>query len=82
MDAEGSGGQRRELRDKLMGGLVRFADFAAAMNKHPKTVMKMGPPVTRVGRDVYVDEAKGRAWILNGCRPLEPERRGRGRKIS
>jgi hypothetical protein len=79
MDEEGGRPEIAELREKLMGGLIPFNDFAAAMDKHPKTVMRMGPPIVRVGRDVYVPEEPGRAWLLNGCKPVEPERRVRRR---
>lgn len=61
-----------------MGGLIPFGDFAAAIGKHPKTVMRMRPPIVRIGRDVYVPEEPGRQWLLNDCRPVEPERRTRG----
>ncbi len=59
------------LSEKLLSGLIPLADFAAAMKKHPKTVMRMNPPVVRIGRDVYVPEEQGSAWLLNSCRPLE-----------
>jgi hypothetical protein len=68
-----------ELRSKLLDGLVPFNEFAAALDKHPKTVMRMNPPIVRIGRDVYVPEEQGRAWVLNGCKPVEVERRGRAR---
>jgi hypothetical protein len=71
-----------ELREKLMGGLVPFSAFAAAMDKHPKTVMRMNPPIVRIGRDVYVPEDQGRAWLLNGCKPLQSEGRGRRRSAA
>jgi hypothetical protein len=67
-----------ELRTKLLDGFIPFNDFAAAIDKHPKTVMRMNPPIVRIGRDVYVHEERGRAWLLNGCKPVEVERR-RGR---
>jgi hypothetical protein len=67
-----------ELREKLLGGLTPFADFAAAMNRHPKTVMRMNPPVVKIGRSVYVPTETGRAWLLSGCRPAE--QRGRARR--
>jgi hypothetical protein len=69
-----------ELRSKLLDGFIPFGDFAAALNKHPKTVMRMNPPLVRIGRDVYVPEEQGRAWLLNGCKPQSPpSRRGRQR---
>ena len=70
-----------ELRSKLLDGLVPFAEFAAALDKHPKTVMRMNPPIVRVGRDVYVPAEQGRAWLLNGCKTIDtpPPRRGRTR---
>jgi hypothetical protein len=67
-----------ELRSKLLDGLTPFNDFAAAIKKHPKTLMRMNPPIVRIGRDIYVPEAQGREWLLNGCKPIETERR-RGR---
>lgn len=66
-----------DLREKLLGGLVPFDEFAAAIGRHPKTVKRMNPPTVRIGRSIYVPEEKGRAWILNGCRPFEPARRKR-----
>lgn len=68
-----------ELRAKLLDGLTPFNDFAAALEKHPKTVMRMNPPIVRIGRDVYVPEEQGRAWVLNGCKPVEKTGRGRPR---
>jgi hypothetical protein len=65
------------LRDKLLAGLTPIDDFAAAIDKHPKTLMRMNPPIVRIGRNVYVPEEEGRAWILNGCKPLQPERGAR-----
>lgn len=71
-----------ELRSKLLDGLVSFNEFAAALGKHPKTVMRMNPPVVRIGRDVYVPEEQGRAWLRNGCKPPQPAtRRGRQRAV-
>lgn len=74
--------QRRgidQLREELMGDLVPLNNFAAAMGKHPKTVKRMGPPLVYIGRDPFVPKDGGRAWLQNGCKPIEPERRGRGR---
>jgi hypothetical protein len=69
------------LRRKFMGGLTPFDDFARAIGKHPKTVARMRPPIVRVGRQPYVPDDEGRAWILGGCKPWRPENpRGRGRR--
>jgi hypothetical protein len=67
------------LREKLLAGLTPFGAFAAALGKHPKSVMRMNPPIVRIGRSVYVPDEQGRQWILNGCRPLQTESRGRRR---
>src|SRR5881394_406574 len=37
-----------ELLSKLLDGLVPFNQFAAALDKHPKTVMRMNPPIVRI----------------------------------
>jgi hypothetical protein len=62
------------LREKLLAGLTPFNDFAAAIEKHPKTLAKLNPPTVRIGRSVYVPDDQGRAWILNGCKPLSQQR--------
>jgi hypothetical protein len=68
-----------DLKTRLMGGMSPFNDFCKAIGKHPKTVKKMKPPIVRIGRSEFVIEDQGRNWIQNGCPPVEPERRGRGR---
>jgi hypothetical protein len=61
------------LREKLIGDLTPFDDFAAAIRKHPKTLRKMRPPTRYVGRSVFVPTERGRKWILDGCPPVSPE---------
>jgi hypothetical protein len=70
------------LRKKIMPGLIPFDDFAKAIGKHPKTLAKLGPPLVYVGRTPYVPEEPGRAWVLNGCTPVEPDKSRRGRKVA
>jgi hypothetical protein len=79
--AEAARPEIAELRNKLLDGLIPIGDFAAAIGKHAKTLMRLGPPIVRVGRAVYVPEGQGRAWLLNGCKPIEPDRqRNRGQR--
>jgi hypothetical protein len=68
------------LREKLLEGLTPFKTFAAAMGRHPKTVKKMNPPIVRIGREDYVPDEEARAWILNGCRPLQNQGRSNRRR--
>jgi hypothetical protein len=67
------------LRAKLLEGLEPLGDFAKAAGKHKKTMRRLGVPVTYIGRTPYVNVEAGRAWLLNGCRPVDAEPRGRGR---
>ena len=67
------------LREDLFSGFIPFNDFAAAIDRHPKTLKRMNPPIVYVGRTPFIPKEKGKAWLLNGCRPVEPERRRRGR---
>jgi hypothetical protein len=68
------------LREKLLAELTPFNDFAKALRKHPTTLARMKPPTVRVGRKLYVPDERGRQWILDGCPPVLPEVKGRGRK--
>ena len=79
MDEEVQRPEIAELREELMGDMIPFNDFAAAINRHAKTLKRMNPPLIYVGRDPFVPKEQGRAWLQNGCKPVEPERRGRGR---
>ena len=67
------------LRDELLDELDPLEDFAAALDRHPKTVKRWKPPIVYVGRKPYVPRKQGREWILNGCKSIDPPRRGRGR---
>ena len=67
------------LRDQLLDELDTLEDFAAALDRHPKTVKRWNPPIVYVGRKPYVPRKRGREWLLNGCRPVETARRRRGR---
>jgi hypothetical protein len=67
------------LRQRLLDGLTPLDDFAAAMDRHPKTVKRWNPPIVYIGRRAYVPDKEGRAWILNGCKPVLPERHARSR---
>lgn len=69
-----------ELRETLLDGVTPLDTFAKAVDKHPKTLRRLGVPVVKIGRDVYVPIEQGRAWLLNGCKPVEPNRRGVGRR--
>lgn len=68
------------LRDELLAGFIRFNDFAAAINRHPKSLKRMNPPIVYVGRTPYIPREAGKAWLANGCRPAEPERPRRRRQ--
>jgi hypothetical protein len=68
------------LRGELLDELDPLDEFAAALNRHPKTVKRWNPPIVYIGRKPYVPRKRGREWILNGCKPIEPPRRGRGRR--
>ncbi len=61
----------------VLAGLQPLADFCAEVRRNPDHVkqrwIKKGLPVTRVGRDIYVDPVKARAWIERGMTP-EPQR--------
>jgi len=68
----------KEQTIDFLAGLTPFDEFAAAIHKHPKTLKRLNPPIVYVGRTPYVPDEQGRAWILNGCKPLQaPKQRGR-----
>jgi hypothetical protein len=79
MDEEDSQPKIGLLREAIIGELIPFDDGAAAIKKHPKTLKRMRPPTVYVGRTPYLPKEPFRLWVLNGCKPVEPERRGRGR---
>jgi hypothetical protein len=68
------------LRDELLDELDPLEDFAAALNRHPKTVMRWRPPIIYVGRKPFVPRKRGRQWILDGCQPIDSPRRASGRR--
>ena len=69
------------IREKVLEGFAPVDDFAAAIDKTPRTVsnyIARGLPVMYVGRTPYVWVAKAPDWLrAQKMRDLEP--RGRGR---
>jgi hypothetical protein len=70
----------------VLDGLITQAEFAAQVNRHPRTVARwtaMGMSgVVRVGNQPLYDPPKAREWILNRCataQHLRTRRRGRGK---
>ena len=78
MDDETQNSDIGALREDLLSGFIPFNDFAAAIDRHPKTLKRMNSPIVYVGRTPYIPKEQGKAWLLNGCRPVKPERRRRG----
>ena len=79
MDSEDHQPKIDQLREAIIGELLPFDDGAAVIDKHPKTLRRMNPPIVYIGRTPYLPKEPFRLWVLNGCRPIEPARPGRGR---
>jgi hypothetical protein len=74
------------IRKRVFDGLAPVEDFAAAIDKTPRTVsnyIARGLPVLYVGRTPYVRIDAARDWLrARKTRDLDPRGRGRPRKAA
>lgn len=65
------------LKSQILGDLVPRAEFAEALGKSERTIMRLGVPVTYIGSTAFVSVSKGRAHLLGEA----VRKRGRPRHV-
>ena len=63
-----------DLKQTIFEDLAPRADFAAAIGKSERTVVRLNLPTVFVGRDPFIVVSKARAQLMG-----ETQKRGRGR---